>query len=307
MGSLQKVEEAEEHLRLKPEGLQERCSALVSGRAPGDDHRATPGSARDMKKDLPRTQNNAQGHQKHGKDDDTGQTTKDNGSRQPTQAIGSRHPTKDNDNDGSQLTKYNDTKQDNDNKPVQETQDIKTDSRHLKQVKTYGKQTKDSKYSRKKTQDEENTNSNLTTQNRPIESSLIKRRLERLQDNETITEEQKQYKPCKKTSKTKEQKEYEMHEKKICTIRKIIMYIQILMSNWLIPKRKKKKPKQCSRFGEKFKVFFTLLIFIPTGHSSIIRDSKIERTNTNNLEKLLSLTETIKNNGDIDNDYITTN
>merc|ERR1739838_851095 len=98
MGSLQKVEEAEEHLRLKPEGLQERCSALVSGRAPGDNHRATPGSAQDMKKDLPRTQNNAQGHQTHGKDNDTGQPTKDYGAKQTIQDTGYRHPTKDNDN-----------------------------------------------------------------------------------------------------------------------------------------------------------------------------------------------------------------
>merc|ERR1739838_89170 len=143
MGSLQKVEEAEEHLRLKPEGLQERCSALVSGRAPGDDHRATPGSARDMKKDLPRTQNNAQGYQTHGKDDDTGQLTKDNGSR---------HPAKDNDNGESQLTNNNNTKQDNDNKVVQWTQDINTDSRHPTQVKTCGKRTKDNKFSRQQTQ-----------------------------------------------------------------------------------------------------------------------------------------------------------
>merc|ERR1739838_635507 len=291
MGSLQKVEEAEEHLRLKSEGLQERCSALVSGRAPGDDHRATPGSARDMKKDLPRTQNNAQGHQTHGKDDDTGQLTIDYGAKQATQDNGSRHPSKDNDNGEIQLTNNNDTKQDNNKKTVQGTQDINTDSRHLKR-------TKERTNSRHKTQDEDNTISNVTTQNQLIESSLIKRTLERLQDNETITEKQKQYKHGKKTSKTKEQNEYKMHEKKICTIRKIRMYIQIIMSNWLIHKRKKKKLKQCSRFGEKFKVFFTLLIFIPAGHSYIIKDSKIERTNTNNVEKLLFLTEPVQNNGD---------
>jgi len=261
-----------------------------------------------MTKDLPRTQNNAQGHLTHGKDNDTGQLTKDNGSRQPTQDIGSRHPTKDNDNSESQLTKNNDTKQDNDNEAEQATQDIKTDSRHPTQLKTCGKQTKDSKFSRQQTQDETNTNSNVTTQNRPIESSLRDRTLKRLQDNETITETQKQkQKHGKKTSKTKEKNRYEMQEKKICMIRKIITYIQILMSDWLNPKRKKKKLKQCSRFGQKLKLFFTLLIFIPAGHSSIIRDSKLESKNKNNVEKLLFLTETVLNNEDIDNDSITTN
>jgi len=246
-----------------------------------------------MKKDLPQTQNNAQGHQTHGKDDDTGQPTKDNGSRQPTQDSGSKHTTKDNDNGESHPTKYNNTKQDNDKKEVQWTQDINTDSRHLTKVKNCRKQTKDNKFSKQQTQDEDNTNSNVTTQNR-------------LQDNETITEEQKQYKHVKKTLKTKEQNEYEMHDKKICTIRKLITYIQIVMSYWLNPKRKKKKLKQCSRFREKFKVFLTLLIFIPAGHSSIIRDSEIERKNINNVEKLFSLTETVQNKGDIDNDSITT-
>jgi len=260
-----------------------------------------------MKKDLPQTQNNAQGHQTHGKDDDTGQPTKDNGSRQAAQDTGSRHPTKDNDNGGSQLTKYNDTKQDNDKKAVQGTQDINTDSRHLTQVIACGKQTKDIKISRQQTQYEEKTISKVTTKNQPIELSLRERRQERLQDNETITETQKQkQKHGKKTSKTKEKNRYEMQEKKICMIRKIITYIQILMLDWLNPKRKKKKLKQCTRFGEKFKVFFTLLIFIPAGHSYIIRDSKMESKNTNNVEKLLFLTETVQNNGDIDNDSITT-
>jgi len=250
-----------------------------------------------MKKDLPQTQNNAQGHQTHGKDDDTGQLTIDYGAKQATQDNGSRHPSKDNDNGESQLTNNNDTKQDNNKKTVQGTQDINTDSRHLKR-------TKERKNSRHKTQDEDNTISNVTTQNQLIESSLIKRTLERLQDNETITEKQKQYKLGKKTSKTKEQNEYEMQEKKICTIRKIRTYNQILMSDWLNPK--KKKLKQCPKFGEKFKVFFTLLIFFTGGHSYIIKDSKIERTNTNNVEKLLSLTETVQNNKDIDNDSIRT-
>ena len=95
---------------------------------------------------MPRTQNNAQGHQTHGKDDDTGQPTKENGSRQPTQDYGSRHLVKDNDNGESQLTNYNNTKQDNDKKAVQGTQDINTDSRHLKR-------TKERKNSRHKTQD----------------------------------------------------------------------------------------------------------------------------------------------------------
>ena len=109
-------------------------------------------------KDLPRTQNNAQGHQTHGKDDDTGQPTKDNGSRQAAQDTGSRHPTKDNDNGESQLTNNNDTKQDNNKKTVQGTQDIYIDSRHLKR-------TKERKHSRQKMQDEDNTISNITTQN----------------------------------------------------------------------------------------------------------------------------------------------
>eukprot|EP00092_Neocalanus_flemingeri_P035269 GFUD01038374.1.p1 GENE.GFUD01038374.1~~GFUD01038374.1.p1 ORF type:complete len:311 (-),score=78.94 GFUD01038374.1:64-996(-) len=213
-----------------------------------------------MKKDLPWTRNNAVEQMTHDNDNDT---------RQPTQYHdkGASHQTN--------KSVSEEEKHDNDNKTVQRTQDTKIDSGHLTQEKHLRKKIQDKKSSRQQIQNQDNTNSNVTTRNQ-------------LKDN---VDGEKLDKIDKKTPNPKGRKKHEQ----ICTTRKIKNPIQISLE---------KKRHQYSRSGEIGKLIFTFLIFIPVGHSYIIKEKGT------NINKILSSTETVKNIGedpveDIDNDSIT--
>jgi len=265
-----------------------------------------------MKKDLEWTKNNKQGQETNDNDNcnEKGQKTHETDKRQTFgTSNGKRLLTIENDYGISdhvqQLTNKDeiykrqtthvdwqtDSRHDNENgngkqdKDNQKVQNTITDSRHVSLLKG-----------------EINTKSNVTSGIRFIGTESKEGRLETLNCIGNEDEKDKDEDKDGKKESTSGQNTFKMHRKK-CN--KSMKNEKKSISNLLLFKTKMKSIYQCMNFGDNFKLFLTLLIFIPVVNSYTIRESKIENTKseTINPEKLVTEINTVE---DIDNDSLTT-
>jgi len=266
-----------------------------------------------MKKDLQWTKNNEQGQKT--KDNDKRQRTPENDKKQTFGSSNDKRLlTIENDYSISdhvqQLTNKNDNDKGQSRHVDWQTKPEKNiESRHDNE-NGHGKQDKDYKKVQNTTPDsrhvsllkgEINTNSNVTSGIRFIGTESKERTLETLNCIGNEDEKDKDDHKYGKKERTSGQNTFKLHKQKCNKTKK---NDKISISNLLLFKTKIKSIYQCMKLGDNFKLFLTLLIFIPVVNSYTIRESRIEitKSETMNPEKPVTKINTVE---DIDNDSLT--